>query len=142
MYSAAMKSAAELIEEGRRARAAGNLDAARKFYAEAAAQHRQQGLTLAWAHAIRHIADMWLEASELEAARPLYEDALEAYRGSLETRILDLANTLRPYALLNEAAGNAEAARALWLEAKALYASLRLEEGVAECQRHLAFFKG
>ncbi|UWZ83525.1 hypothetical protein [Occallatibacter riparius] len=137
-----MKSAAELIDEGRRARAAGDRDSARKYYAEAAAQYRQEGLTLAWAHAIRHIADMWLEESEFETARPLYEDALEAYRASLETRVLDLANTLRPYALLNAAVGDRELARASWLEAKALYASLRVEEGVAECQQHLASLQG
>ena len=138
MYSAGMQSAAELIEEGRRSRAAGDRDAARARYAEAAVQYRQEGLTLAWAHAIRHIADMWLEESEFDTARPLYEDALEVYRASLETRILDLANTLRPYALLNEAAGDRELARASWLEGKALYASLRVEEGVAECRQHLA----
>ncbi len=142
MYSASMQNAAELIEEGRRARAAGDLDTARKHYAEAAAQYRQEGFTLAWAHTIRHIADMWLEESEFETARPLYEDALEAYRGSLETRILDLANTVRPYALLNEAAGDRELARASWLEAEALYASLRVEEGVEECQQHLASLRG
>jgi tetratricopeptide (TPR) repeat protein len=132
-----MRSAAELIVEGRRVRAAGNLDAARALYTEAAAQYRQEGLTLAWAHTVRHVADMWLEESQFEAARPLYEDALKAYRGSLETRILDLANTLRPYALLNEATGKLEAAGELWQEAKSLYASLRVREGVAECDAHL-----
>ena len=138
MYAAGMKKAAELIEEGRRARSAGDRNAARGSYAEAAAQYRQEGLTLAWAHTIRHIADMWLEESEFESARPLYEDALEAYRASLDTRILDLANTLRPYALLNEAGGEVEVARACWREAEVLYGAIRVEEGVAECQEHLA----
>src|SRR3974377_427315 len=111
-----MKSAEELIEEGRRARARGDRASARACYAEAAAQYRRDGLVPAWAHAIRHVADMWLDDSQFAEAQPLYEEALEAYRGSLETRVLDLANTLRPYALLNEATGNPEPARALWLE--------------------------
>jgi tetratricopeptide (TPR) repeat protein len=133
-----MQSAAELIDEGRRARAAGNREAARACYAEAAAQYRREGLTLAWAHTIRHVADLWLEDAQFADAQPLYEEALEAYRGSLETRILDLANTLRPYALLMEAMGNPGAAGKLWREAQNLYASIRVEAGVAECESHLA----
>jgi hypothetical protein len=105
--------------------------------AEAAALYRRDGLVLAWAHAIRHVADMWLDDAEFANAQPLYEEALEAYRGSLGTQILDLANTLRPYALLLEATGNWEAAGEMWREAKSLYASLRMRAGVAEFEAHL-----
>jgi hypothetical protein len=79
-----------------------------------------------------------MEETQLARAQPLYEEALNAYRGSYETRILDLANTVRPFALLQEAAGNREQARALWEEARVLYGSLRVEEGVAECEAHLS----
>jgi tetratricopeptide (TPR) repeat protein len=133
-----MSNAGELIQDGRKARAERRLDEARRQYAEAAALYRDEKNPLACAHTIRHIADMFLDESRLTDAKPLYEEALELYRGNLHTKLLDLANTVRPYALLHEKLGNHETAKTLWQEARNLYASLRIEPGVSECDNHLA----
>jgi len=133
-----MPTASELIAEGKQARAEGDLDTARARYAEAAGIHQSANDKLAYAHTIRHIADMYRIEAKYAEAQPLYEEALEIYRSSLDTKLLDLANTVRPYAQLNEATGNLEVARQYWQEARNLYASLRIEVGVEECDKHLA----
>jgi tetratricopeptide (TPR) repeat protein len=130
-------AAGEAIDRGSRARKENDLAAARAYYAEAATIYRGEKDSLAYAHTVRHIADMFLDESNLAEAKPLYEEALELYRGNLNTRLLDLANTVRPYALLNEKSGNLERARELWQEASNLYGSLRIEAGVSECDRHV-----
>jgi tetratricopeptide (TPR) repeat protein len=132
-----MPSAAEIIADGRQARTRGDLAAARSCYAAAAKIYRDQNDLLAYAHTIRHVADMYLEESKLRDAKPLYEESIELYRSSLSTKILDLANALRPYALLNEAQGNLDSASKFWEEARQLYSSLRLEAGLSECDEHL-----
>ena len=133
-----MPAAAELVEDGRKARAQGRLEEARRLYSKAAKLYLSELNPLAYAHTIRHIADMYLDESNYSAAIPLYEEALELYRSNLDTRLLDLANAVRPYALLQEATGNKDAARPLWREARDLYASLRIKAGVQECEGHLA----
>jgi len=130
-------NAAESLRQGRNARAKGDRNAARGLYLQAAEIYRRDANLLSYAHTIRHIADMYLDESEFELARPLYEEALEIYRSSLDSRILDLANTIRPYAMLNEATGKRDIARNLWDEARILYTSIRVADGVAECQAHL-----
>jgi tetratricopeptide (TPR) repeat protein len=132
-----MPIAAESIAAGKQARAEGRLDAARAHYAEAAEIYNSANDRLAYAHTIRHIADMFLHESRHAEAKPLYEEALEIYRTSLGTKLLDLANTIRPYALLLETTGDHAAARKHWQEARNLYASLRLEPAITECDKHL-----
>jgi tetratricopeptide (TPR) repeat protein len=132
-----MPNAAELIAEGRKARTRGDLAAARGCYAAAAEIYREQNELLAYAHTIRHVADIYQDESNLDDAKPLYEESIELYRSSLSTKILDLANALRPYALLNEAQGNLECASKFWDEARQLYSALRVESGVSECGEHL-----
>lgn len=132
-----MASAAEIIAEGRQARNAGDFAAARSRYAAAAKIYRDQNDVLAYAHTIRHVADIYQQESNPDAAKPLYEESIQLYRGNLNTKILDLANALRPYALLNEANGNRELASKLWEESRQLYSSLRVEAGVTECAEHL-----
>lgn len=133
-----MVSAAEAISAGRQARIIGDLRTARAHYAEAARIYNDQNDALAYAHTIRHIADMFQEESNLREAKPLYEESLELYRSNLNTKLLDLANTVRPYALLNEEQGNLDLARELWEEARHLYCSLRIEAGVSECEAHIS----
>jgi tetratricopeptide (TPR) repeat protein len=131
-----MASAEQLIEQGRKARTERRLEDARRLYGEAAQLLRESD-RLRYAHSIRHIADMFQDEANLADARPLYLEALEIYRSDLNTRLLDLANTVRPYALLTEAAGEKDTARELWQEAMCLYRSLRIEAGVKECEAHL-----
>ena len=133
-----MADAIELISQGRQARKENRLSTARTKYAEAAQIFGAQRNPLAYAHTIRHIADMYLDESNYSEAKPLYEEALELYRSNLDTKLLDLANTVRPYALLHEELGNLDIASQLWQEARSLYASLRLEAGIHECEAHLA----
>jgi tetratricopeptide (TPR) repeat protein len=132
-----MNAASEAISQGRQARNNGNLPVARTHYAAAAKVYREANDLLAYAHTIRHIADIYQQENKSRDAKPLYEEALELYRGSLNTKLLDLANTVRPYALLIEEEGDVIAARKLWEEARNLYASLRLAQGISECSAHL-----
>lgn len=132
-----MASAAEIIAEGRQARAGGDLVAARSCYAAAAKIYRDQKDVLAYAHTIRHVADIYVQESNWGEAKPLYEESIELYRSDLNTKILDLANALRPYALLNEAQGELQLASKLWEEARQLYNSLRVEPGISESDEHL-----
>ena len=131
----------EAITQGRQARNDGNFVVARAHYAEAARMYRDENELLAYAHTIRHIADIYRQESNLVEAKALYEEALDLYRGNLGTTILDLANTLRPYALLNEEQGSLELARVLWEEARQLYNSVRVEAGVSECDVHISKLK-
>jgi tetratricopeptide (TPR) repeat protein len=66
--------------------------------AVAANAYREQNDVLAYAHTIRHIADIYQQEGNSEEAKLLYEEALELYRSNLGTKLLDLANTVRPYA--------------------------------------------
>jgi len=59
-------------------------------------------------------------------------------RQDASTDRLDLANTLRGYALLQERLGNYGAAGAMWHEARNLYASLDVHAGVDEGEKRLA----
>lgn len=133
-----MTHALEATSAARQARNEGNLSAARKHYAEAANYYREQNDHLAYAHSIRHIADIYQQESNSNEAKPLYEEALELYRSNLHTKLLDLANTVRPYALLVEQEGLHDLAITLWTEARNLYGSLRLEVGVSQCETHLS----
>jgi len=90
---------------------------------------------------MRHIADIHQQEGNFAEAKPLYEEALEIYRSNLDTKLLDLANTVRPYALLNEQQGHLEAASKLWEEARILYGSLRIDAGFSECEAHITRLK-
>ena len=133
-----MATASEAVSRGRQARNESNFPLAREHYAEAARIYRDQNDSLAYAHTIRHIADIYQQERNLPEAKPLYEESLELYRSNLNTKLLDLANTVRPYALLNEELGNLDAARELWQEARHLYSSIRIEPGVSECDAHIS----
>lgn len=133
-----MSAASEATSRGYEARKDGKLSAAREHYADAARLYREENDVLAYAHTIRHIADIYRQESNPVQAKPLYEEALEIYRSNLQTKLLDLANTVRPYALLMEEQGDTEAAMKLWEEARNLYGSLRISEGVTECNKRLS----
>ena len=119
-------------------RAIGNLEAAAHHYANAVALYRELGLRDRLAYALRHQADVLREMGKVVEAEPLYREAESIYRPLGESATLDLANTLRGLALLNESGGKTSAAKALWQEARELYSKCNVEAGVAECDQKLS----
>lgn len=77
------------------------------------------------------------DAGRLQEAEPCYHEALAVYRGHETTSTLDLANAIRPLAVLKGATGEVEEARRLWLEAQELYRAVGVNEGIEECSHEL-----
>ncbi len=123
---------------GQAERGIGNLEAARHHYAGAAVLYRQIGPPERLAYAIRHEADILREACLPTEAEPLYLEAEGVYRQQGEVAALDLANTLRGLALVNESLGRRDASRLLFEQARELYAKCNVEAGVAECNKKLS----
>ena len=94
---------------GQAERGIGNLEAARHHYAGAAVLYRQIGPPERLAYALRHEADILREASLPAEAEPLYVEAAGIYRQQGDEAELDLANTLRGLALVNESSGKVDA---------------------------------
>lgn len=116
-----------------------NGDAALALYEEATTLSRVAGEPLLLAHTIRHLGDIHLDAGRLELAERCYDEALALYReNAKQAAALDLANAIRPLAILQERKGNLEQAKSLWKEARELYAAVDVPAGVAESSSHLA----
>jgi tetratricopeptide (TPR) repeat protein len=122
---------------GQIARDAGNLKQALLLYEDAVKLCREVEDALLLAHTIRHVGDIHQDMKRDDLAAPCYEEAIEVYRSHEQTSTIDLANAVRPFALLKEHAGAIEEAKLLWTEARDLYATARVQEGVKECARHL-----
>jgi tetratricopeptide (TPR) repeat protein len=120
------------------ARGEGRIAEALALYAQAAEHARENGDTLAVAHRLRHLGDILQDAGRDAEALPYYDEALALYRSRPDRRGLDLANALRPLALLKEKAGARAEAAALWAEAGALYAAAGVDAGAKESARRLA----
>ena len=116
---------------------AGRDDVAAACYEEAVAAARRTGDLLLLAHAIRHVGDAHRAAGRLVEAEACYEEALALYAAEDEPPPLDYANAIRPMAILKEALGETDEARHLWQRAKALYATVPVAAGVAECDENL-----
>lgn len=116
----------------------GRGDAALPLYEEAVLICRGESDTLLLAHTIRHLGDIHQDAGRLGLAEPCYQEALTIYRTHGRTAPLDLANALRPLAIVQETLGQSKQAVDLWTEARDLYARLNVREGVAESTEHLA----
>lgn len=116
---------------------AGRIEAATARYEEAVAAARRTGDQLLLAHAIRHVGDAHRAARRLAAAETCYDEALALYAAEDEPPALDYANAIRPIAILKEALGDTDEARHLWKQAKALYATVPVAAGVAECDENL-----
>jgi tetratricopeptide (TPR) repeat protein len=131
-----------LADLGQIERDLGHGDAALRHYEEAVSIYRVEGDALKLAHTVRHVGDIHRQAGRAELAEPCYHEALSLYRchdrGHAETPPLDLANAIRGLAILKFDAGDASAARALWEEARNLYAATGVEAGVKESDRRLA----
>jgi tetratricopeptide (TPR) repeat protein len=127
-----------LAQLGQIERREGDADAAIALYQEAAEIARSEDMPLRLAHRLRHIGDIYGEAGDAERAAFYYGEAMTLYRADPEPPALDLANLLRPLALLMEAQDQPEAALQYWTEARALYDQASVSAGVDECSRHLA----
>ena len=92
---------------------------------------------LVLAHAVRHLADAHRRRQELEAAEPLYAEAISIYRRHIGVAPLPLADALRGAARLMEASGAAAQAAPLWREAETLYRQSGLREGVEQARSAL-----
>jgi tetratricopeptide (TPR) repeat protein len=112
--------------------------AARRHYEESVAVYRTFDNPLALAHTVRHLADILRGQGDHELAEACYAEALEIYRQHENTQLLDLANTLRGYALLKTDNNEKEEALQLWREARDLYSQCNVEAGVVESDRQLA----
>ena len=116
----------------------GNLPAASHQYSNAAVLYRELGWPERLAYALRHEADVLRQENKAAEAEPLFREAEKIYRQLGESNALDLANTLRGLALVNESAGKVDAAKAFWQEASELYAKCNVKDGVEECGKRLA----
>jgi tetratricopeptide (TPR) repeat protein len=115
-----------------------NVNAALTRYEEAVELCRQEGDRLLLAHTVRHVGDIHQDAGRNDLAEPCYNEALMIYRHHKETNTVDLANAIRPLALLKESLGKNEEAKRLFEEARDLYAACNIAEGVAEMSRRAA----
>jgi len=115
----------------------GHRDEALRLYEEALALCRAGDDPLALAHTVRHVGDIHREGGRADLALTCYDEALAIYRANERTRPLDLANAIRPLAILKEQAGDPEGAKRLWEEARDLYASANVSQGVAESTKRL-----
>ena len=104
----------------------GALGPASHQYANATVLYREIGPPARVAYALRHEADV------------LYLEAETIYRQLGGQAVLDLANTLRGLALVNESTGNTDQSKKLWNEARKLYADCNVEAGVSECDKNLS----
>jgi hypothetical protein len=84
------------------------------------------------------VGDIHRDAGAAGLAELCYDEALSIYRKHEQTEPLDLANAIRPLAILKDDAGAVEEAKRLWAEARDLYAAANVREGVAESSRRLA----
>ncbi len=103
------------------------------LYEEAVTVARQADDAVALAHTVRHLGDVHRETGRHDLAEPCYREALAIYRRHPETAPLELANAIRPLAIVEETAGRSADARRLWHEARDLYAAAGVEAGYAEC---------
>ena len=122
-----------VTELGRIERDMGHSDAALASYQESAAIYRGQGNALKLAHTIRNLGDILQDAGRPAEAEPCFREAITIYRANPDTPALDMANALRPLALLRDRAGDFDEADHLWDGAKELYAAVKVFPGIAEC---------
>jgi tetratricopeptide (TPR) repeat protein len=109
-----------------------------RLYHESVAIYRTLDDPLALAHTIRHVGDILLVGGKHALAEPYYQEALGIYRNNPQTSPLDMANAIRGMAILKQETRNVDESKALWQEARALYALVNVEAGVAESNRRIA----
>jgi tetratricopeptide (TPR) repeat protein len=123
---------------GENDRALNDNTAACKHYEESIAIYRETGDSLSLAHTIRHLGDIHHDAGRSGLAEPCYQEALALYRSHDNPPPIDLANAIRPLGVLKSETGAVEQAMALLREARDLYETANVEQGVAGCSARLA----
>lgn len=77
------------------------------LYEEAVSWCRKQNSdALLLAHTVRHLGDVRRHTGQHEGAQSCYEEALGIYRREPDANPLDMANALRPFAILKEEMGD------------------------------------
>ena len=94
--------------------------------------------SLVLAHRLRHLGDAYRRLGRAALAEPCYREALSIYRQHQGAKLLDVANALRGFAILEERVGARDESRRLWQEAHDLYVRLDVPAGVAESAARLA----
>lgn len=150
--SDARAQAETYAREAQRLRDAGDHHEALSRQRRAVALWRDVGDTAALAHAVRHVADILIEAGRGEEAGTAITEMLALYRAAADVPPLDVANALRSAALQAEAIQDSDTAWIFWIQARARYEELGalFEEmtgtpgnpGVAEADAHLARLRG
>lgn len=115
----------------------GHLDEARRHYGDALVAARRDQRAASVAYLARHLGDLSRRASAFLEAETLLSEALSYYRTHLDTTVLELANAIRPLALLKGAEGDISNAIELWREAQVLYGAIGVVAGVEEGTGHL-----
>jgi len=115
-----------------------NEPVARALWEDAVQQLRAVDEPLQLTHKVRHLGDLHRRAQRLDAADACYAEALDLLEAHEVSTSADLANLLRRLAILREAQGASEQARAFWQRALTAYAALELAAGVQEAQERLA----
>ena len=111
-------------------------------YRESAAIYKALGDELAWAHVVRHVADIFREQKKLQESSTAYQEAFAVYSRRTDGDGLDFANALRGFALLKDALGYRDEALLMWRCAIPLYQAAGVAAGVVECQSNIAFLMG
>ncbi len=127
---------------GQSHRDSGHASDAIPLYEEAAGLCLEIGDQMMLAHTIRHLGDIYQDTDDMERAESCYAEALAVYRQNSSTRHADLANAVRPFALLKERLGDKAAAYELWTEAHRLYSSVNSQPGIDESASHLRDLSG
>ncbi len=94
------------------------------------------------AHTVRHLGDVLQDLGSIERAEPCYLEALSLYERHDRAPTLDVANTIRPLAILRETQGDTAEAVLLWTKALKIYAECNVSAGAEECERRLRNLTG
>jgi tetratricopeptide (TPR) repeat protein len=119
----------QAIWSAKQARGEGRHEEAHNGYLTAVEICRAAGDAKRLAHTLRHVGDIERQMGRADDAGVHLTEALEIARRE-RVAPLELANTIRPLALLRDD-------EALWREAHDLYLQANVEAGVAEAARHL-----
>jgi tetratricopeptide (TPR) repeat protein len=131
-----MEDDVEWSKQAQAARDRGDRKEALRFYIEAMAAAQKAGDLKAQMHHARHAGDLYRELGQYDEAYAFISIALGCYRDN-PPGDLELANTLRVAALIDEMYVDNGRQAELWREAGDLYAKVGVQVGVDECTRRL-----